>query len=122
MADFEGIKQRQSGRLYIDRLQNDHRLHTMFTGWVAQALREAELRADTHRSPYLFAQRAAERALELALSHILDNDGEYQAVRAELERSLKSQIELANNALAPIIIAKDGSEIASHQQKEESDG
>ncbi|WP_343609289.1 hypothetical protein [Novosphingobium sp.] len=104
MADFEGIKPRQHKRSYIQRLEADPRLHAMFTGWVAQAVREAEVLPGAYGLPSCFAEKAAGLALELALSHILNNDGEYQALLEQLERTTKAHLDTLNLIAMPLAI------------------
>ena len=74
----------ESRRTYLERLRNDPRTRTLHDGWVAQATMEAERVYpewdDTRRAHF-----AADRALQLALTFILDNDGEMAYLRALVE-------------------------------------
>jgi hypothetical protein len=48
---------------------------------------------------------AAERALELGMSFVLDNDGELAAVRQELEQMTKRCLDLLNaKVLMPVMV------------------
>lgn len=93
-------------RGYIARLRNDPRLHAMMQGWVGQATMEAEQR---YPHPDQYAARAhdaAQRAIGLALSFVLDNDGEYQMLREELDRALKNTIDLVNAKPISLVIER----------------
>jgi hypothetical protein len=98
------IEDFKATRGYIENLRTDPRTRAMFDGWVAQATKTAEARIagrfghDAHR----LAHEAATEALTLALSFILDNDGELQAVRHERDTLLKQLIDL--HASVPRII------------------
>jgi hypothetical protein len=80
----------------------------MFDGWVAQSTYEAEQRHpypddDRRRTHY-----AAQRAIELAMAFVLDNDGELAATREQLERTLEASIELASLSPKPLILKVQG--------------
>lgn len=83
-------------RGYIASLRRDPRTKAMFDGWVAQATQEAEmlypdLRDDRQRTHF-----AAERAVQLAMSHVLDNDGELQMLAEENDRLRKQILDFAH--------------------------
>lgn len=73
-------------RKYIERLRRDPRLRAMRDGWVAQATIEAENTYPDPRDGRPSARWAAERAIDLAMQHVLDNDGEMHAVMAERDQ------------------------------------
>ena len=101
-----GINNGLSERTYIGMLRNDRRMRAMFDGWVAQATLEA---ANHFPDTYDASERAgyaAEMALRLALSFIIDNDGEYQALREQLDRVMENFITLETLNPRPIFDAK----------------
>lgn len=81
-------------RPYIERLRHDPRGRALHDGWVHQAAMVAEQRAGGDAR--MAAHEAAEEALKLALSFILDNDGEYLAVMAERDRFRDQLLETIN--------------------------
>lgn len=98
--------QRRGGkRTYIDRLMNDPRSRVMRDGWVAQATTEAKMRYPHPLDAGERSALAAERALELGLSFVLDNDAELAAVRHELDQMTKRCLELLNSKiLLPVMV------------------
>lgn len=76
-------------RPFTERMRHDPRMRAMVDGWIAQATFEAETRNDRYREPSRFAHDAAETALRLALTFLIDNDGEYRAVCEERDRLME---------------------------------
>ncbi|KPH67548.1 hypothetical protein ADT71_02285 [Novosphingobium sp. ST904] len=85
----------------------------MRDGWVAQATSEADMRYPDPYDPRRTAF-AAERALELALSFVLDNDGELVAVRQDLECMTKRCIDVLNTRVMPYVLVKAPEEPDAH--------
>ncbi len=83
----------RKNRTYIERLRNDPRTRALADAWVNQAMMEAEQHYDSYREGAAFAHYAARRAVELAMSFVLDNDGELAATREQLERALETQLQ-----------------------------
>lgn len=83
-------------RGYISRMRRDPRTKAMLDGWVAQATQEADMRFPDPRDDRERTHFAAQRAVELAMSHVLDNDGELQMVMKERDTLLENSIRLAN--------------------------
>lgn len=82
-------------RPYIKRLRSDPRTKAMFDGWAHQACMEAEARYPDIRSPHdaqKLAYFAARRALELAMTFVLDQDGEYKMVCEERDKAFEALI------------------------------
>ncbi len=94
-------------RGYIASLRRDPRTKAMFDGWVAQATQEADMRFPDPRDDREKAHFAARRALELAMSHVLDNDGELQMVMEQRDQLLDKAIEAARMMPPPQIIRVD---------------
>ena len=94
-------------RPYIENLQNDPRTMAMMDGWIAQATKEAELNHDLCRDdPRRLAHNAARRALELAMSFVLDNDGEYQGVCEQRDQLLDNALKLEAMRPPSIVIPR----------------
>lgn len=87
------LKPANADRRYIQRLRSDPRTRALFNGWAAQATLEADQRFPDPHDGRLAACFAAERAIELAMSFVLDNDGEYQMVSDELNQLRNRVIE-----------------------------
>ena len=105
---------RTSKRTYIDRLMNDPRSKAMRDGWVAQATAEAEMRYPHALDARPRAAMAAERALDLGMSFVLDNDAELAAVRRELEEMTKRALDLLNTRCMPGVFVKGHEEPDAH--------
>lgn len=93
-------------RTYIERLRNDPRTRAMRDGWIAQATAEAEQRYPGRLEAGLRMHYAASRVLELAMSFILDNDGELAMTRRELVQAQKALAKHIEMAPRPIIIPR----------------
>lgn len=93
-------------RDYISRLRSDPRLHAMMQGWVSQATMEAESRYPGLYDDRQRAHWAAETAIRLAMSFVLDNDGAYQMLREEMDRVLKNTLELVNSTPLKVVIER----------------
>jgi len=93
-------------RTYIQRIRNDPRTRAMHDGWVAQACAEAEQVYPDPSDDRRRTHHAASRALELALSFVLDNDGELTMVREQLDRVLENSITLANMSPRSFVMPK----------------
>jgi len=85
-------------RPYIENLRNDARTRQLMDSWTVQAMMEVEARrghpADEHDSKR-FAHEVAQRAVAIAMSFVLDNDGEYQMVCQERDGILQAHIDAA---------------------------
>lgn len=102
------IEMMRQERGYIRRLRHDHRTKVMHDGWIAQAIYEAEQRYRYPEQARQMAEYAADRALQLALSFVLDNDGEMNALREQLDRITESSLSLLNKfPPAPIILKSE---------------
>lgn len=97
--------ERQRG--YIARLLRDPRTKAMHDGWIAQATFEAEEHCGDRYDAPRMAQYAADRAIQLAMSFVLDNDGELNAVREQMEKLLEANLTMASLSPRPIVIPTD---------------
>lgn len=97
-------------REYIKRIRRDPRMRAMLQGWVAQATAEAEQRYPGPYDEPARAHEAATIAVQLAMSFVLDNDGEYQAIRETLDKVLEAQLTMNQLSPRPLIIPKDAVE------------
>lgn len=93
-------------RTYIQRLRNDPRTRAMHEGWIAQATAEAEMRHPDPRDDRKRTHYAVSRALELAMSFVLDNDGELAMVREQLNRMASHVITLGNSTPTRLVVPK----------------
>ncbi|MFC0683187.1 hypothetical protein [Novosphingobium clariflavum] len=101
-----GMMRQERG--YIARLRRDPRTKAMHDGWLAQATYEAEQHYPYPEDARQRAHYAADRALLLALSFVLDNDGEMNALREQLDRITESSLSLLNKfPPAPIILKSE---------------
>ncbi len=72
-------------RSFIRNLRNDPRTRAMVDGWIAQAMVKVEIGASRDYDRRA-THEAVREGIALALSFILDNDGEYQMVCEERDR------------------------------------
>lgn len=102
-------------RSFIERMRRDHGLHQLMQSWVVQGVAQAKIAHDGRDGWFdaRTASQAAEEALKLALSFILDNDGEYQRVCQERDQLLENIIKHVELTPRPIIVKldKDGNPV-----------
>lgn len=94
-------------RNYIARLRRDPRMKAVFDGFISQALIEAD---QLYPAPHMDRERtnfAARRSAELAMSFVLDNDGEYQMIYDQWEKAVKAGLEIAQSK-GPSLIMTPG--------------
>lgn len=101
---MEKIMEQKRKRSYVEQIRRDPRMKAMLDGWAAQAAMKAEQKM---RNPYADRQSIHDAAVEgiaLAMTFVLDNDGEYQAVCDERDALLDKIINTFQTA--PINMAK----------------
>lgn len=100
-------------RPFIQRVRDDGRLSSMVQGWAIQATMIVEQRYGFYPSdPRRIAHEAAEEALKLALTFILDNDGEYRMVCEERDQLVERMTQTLNhmNLIPPVFVHTHSSE------------
>lgn len=104
MFEADSVASRLEQRSYLALLRRDPRVKAAYDGWIAQATFEAYNRYPHPMDSEQRASYAASRAVELVMSFILENDGEYQAVRQQLDEVLKRSLEMAMYAPVQMIV------------------
>lgn len=105
-----GIEMPKRARPYIERLRTDPRTRAMFDGWVGQATMLAEQQVPDPCRYAERAHRAAQIALQLAMTHVLDNDGELQAANAEIDKLREHVLQGAMLKPPHLIVTKEPSQ------------
>lgn len=97
----------KTNRPYIERLRRDPRTKALFDSFVYQAMVEVREQHGRPESPYeaeKFAHVTAEKAVALAMSFVLDNDGEYKMLREQFDQLMQTMIDARHLSPGPSII------------------